>query len=56
MACTAMIPPWTALDQTVNQMRLRCASGSREAQSRNTPSCCVQVKTRFEWEPTKNRA
>ena len=38
MAWTAMIPPWTTLDHTVNQIRLRWASGSREAQSRNTPS------------------
>jgi hypothetical protein len=25
--CTAMMPPCTTLDHTVNQMRLKCASG-----------------------------
>ena len=38
MACTAMIPPWTTLDHTVNQIRLRWASGSRDARIRNKPS------------------
>jgi len=27
--CSAMIPPCTMLDHTVNQMRLKCASGLR---------------------------
>ena len=36
--CAAMIPPCTTLDQTVNQIRLRFASGSRAAMRRNTPS------------------
>jgi hypothetical protein len=33
-----MIPPCTTLDHTVNQMILLCASGFREAMSKNTPS------------------
>jgi HTH domain found in ParB protein len=37
-ACTAMISPWTILDQTVNQIKLRCASGFREAHSKKIPS------------------
>ena len=36
--CINMIPAWTTLDQIVNRMRLRFASGSRDASSRNTPS------------------
>ena len=36
--CTAMIPPCTTLDHTVNQMRLKCASGLRDATNKNTPS------------------
>src|ERR1022692_419708 len=36
--CAAMIPPCTMLDHTVNQIRLRCARGFREATTRNTPS------------------
>src|SRR5262249_8502673 len=34
----AMMAPCTTLDQTVNQMRLLCAYGSRDAMRRNTPS------------------
>ena len=32
-----MIAAWTTLDQIVNQMRLLCASGLRDATRRNTP-------------------
>ncbi|MNP11239.1 hypothetical protein D3C76_1034160 [compost metagenome] len=35
---TAMIAPCTALDHTVNQIRLRLANGSRAARIKNTPS------------------
>src|ERR1700752_4678584 len=38
IARTAMIPACTKLDQTVNQIRLRCWSGLREAIKRNPPS------------------
>jgi hypothetical protein len=37
-AWTAMIPARTRLDQTVNQIRLRCCKGFRDAMRRNTPS------------------
>src|SRR5512146_378998 len=37
IAWTAMIPPCTMLDQTVNQMRLRCSRGLRAAMMRKTP-------------------
>ena len=37
IACMAMIPAWTRLDHTVNQIRLRCFSGFLDAKMRNTP-------------------
>jgi hypothetical protein len=36
--CTAMIAPCTTLYHTVNQIRLMCFIGSRDALSSNTPS------------------
>src|SRR4029453_3075890 len=36
--CTAMMPPCTTLDHTVNQIKLRWACGSLDAISRKTPS------------------
>src|SRR5262245_282489 len=39
-----MIAPCTKLDQTVNQIRLLCASGSREAIIKNTPSVAYTPK------------
>ncbi len=46
MDCAAMIPPWTMLDHTVNQMRLRCANGFREAIIRNTRSLRLSGRQR----------
>jgi len=37
-ACVTIISPWAKLDQTVNQIKLRCACGSREAHSKKTPN------------------
>lgn len=37
IACTVMILACTTLDLTMNQIRLRCFSGSRAAKIRNTP-------------------
>jgi hypothetical protein len=39
-----MIAPCTKLDQTVNQIRLLCAIGSREAIIKNTPSVAYTPK------------
>src|SRR5215472_15144974 len=39
-----MIAPCTKLDQTVNQIRLLCAIGSREAIIKNTPTVAYTPK------------
>ena len=36
--CTAMIPPCTTLDHTVNQMRLKCASGCGRQPTETLPA------------------
>jgi hypothetical protein len=42
--CSAIIPAWTTLDHTVNQMRLKCAPGLRLAIKRKTPNVAYTPK------------
>jgi hypothetical protein len=46
--CTAMIPPCTMLDHTVNQIRLLCARGFRDANHQENSESGVNSENHLE--------